>query len=287
MTDLNKKTNELIFELYKNFIFYLPKQIITQLFSEGNIKESEYDLLQPFLNDVSYINEDDWVINKISPFDKTVLSLKSSKLLKSVYTLFELKESLQPDTFSFIFEKYYEQLNFHKTVATLIVDNYEPHCNEKSEDLQAIFLLQQEIINKHFNEVQKHFTKNIFNTKKIDTSKFLKNILSSKNTFTPKIKLRNYLLDQNSIEIENIIVELYLNRSGSNFRYLIEAMEEIKLITLEYGKKKLIYEAMSNSFNTKIPSYKSIFGYSIEKVNNPDYKNVKLELNKSLNKYIN
>ncbi len=148
-------------------------------------------------------------------------------------------------------------------------------------------MLQQEITNKHFDELQKYFTKNIFSLKKIDTSKFLDNILSSKKTFTPKVKLRNYLLHQNSIEIENIIVELYLNRSGSNFRYLIEAMEEIKLITLEYGKKKLIYEAISNSFNTKIPSYKSIFGYSIEKVNNPDYKNVKLELNKSLNKYIN
>lgn len=53
-------------------------------------------------------------------------------------------------------------------------------------------------------------------------------------------------------------------------------MEEIKLITLEYGKKKLIHKAMVNSFKTKIPTYKSIFGYTIEKVNNPDYKNVKL-----------
>lgn len=287
MTDLNKKTNELIFELYKNFIFYLPKQIITQLFSEGKLKEPEYDLLQPFFDGVSYIDNSDWVINKIKPYDKKVLSLKPAQLLRNIYTLFECKENLQLDTFNFIFEKYYEQLNFHKTVATMIVDNYESYCEEKNEEIKTIFLLQQEITNKHFDEVQKHFTKNIFNTKKIDTSKFLKNILSSKNTFTPKVKLRNYLLHQNSIEIENIIVGLYLNRSGSNFRYLIEAMEEIKLITLEHGKKKLIYEAMSNSFNTKIPSYKSIFGYSIEKVNNPDYKNVKLELNKSLNKYIN
>lgn len=287
MTDLNKKTNELIIELYKNFIFYLPKQIINQLFSEGKIKEVEYELLQPFFDGVSYIDNSDWVINKVKPYDKNVLSLKSTQLIKNIYTLFEFKENLQLDTFNFIFEKYYEQLNFHKTVATIIVDNYESYCEEKNEEIKAIFLLQQEITNKHFDELQKYFTKNIFSLKKIDTSKFLDNILSSKKTFTPKVKLRNYLLHQNSIEIENIIVELYLNRSGSNFRYLIEAMEEIKLITLEYGKKKLIYEAISNSFNTKIPSYKSIFGYSIEKVNNPDYKNVKLELNKSLNKYIN
>lgn len=287
MLDLNKKTNELIFELYKNFIFYLPKQIISQLFSEGKLKETEYDLLQPFFNGVSYINEYDWVINKINPFDKTALSPKSSQLLKSVYTLFELKESLQLDTFNFIFEKYFEQLNFHKTVATLIVDNYDLHCNEKSEDLRAIFSLQQQIINKHFDEIQKNFIKNNITPKKIDSSIFLKNILSSNNIITPKIKLRNYILHENSFEIENIIIELYSNRSGTNFRYLIESMEEIKLITLEYGKKKLIHKAMVNSFKTKIPTYKSIFGYAIVKVNNLDYKNVKLELNKSLNKYIN
>lgn len=287
MLDLNKKTNELIFELYKNFIFYLPKQIITNLFSQGNLKETEYNLLQPFFDGVSYIDNSDWIFNKISPYDKTVLSLKSTQLLKNIYALFELKESLQSDTFNFIFEKYFEQLDFHKTIATIIVDNYELHCNEKSEDLKTIFLLQQQTINKHFDEVQKNFTKNNITPKKIDSSVFLKNILSSNNIVAPKVKLRNYILHENNIEIENIIVELYSNRSGTNFRFLIEAMEEIKLITLEYGKKKLIHKAMVNSFKTKIPTYKSIFGYTIEKVNNPDYKNVKLELNKSLNKYIN
>ncbi len=70
MTDLNKKTNELIIELYKNFIFYLPKQIINQLFSEGKIKEVEYELLQPFFDGVSYIDNSDWVINKVKPYDK-------------------------------------------------------------------------------------------------------------------------------------------------------------------------------------------------------------------------
>lgn len=42
-------------------------------------------------------------------------------------------------------------------------------------------------------------------------------------------------------------------------------MEEIKLITLEYGKKKLIHKAMVNSFKTKIPRYKSIFVIPLRK----------------------
>lgn len=174
MLDLNKKTNELIFELYKNFIFYLPKQIITNLFSQGNLKETEYNLLQPFFDGVSYIDNSDWIFNKINPYDKTVLSLKSPQLLKNIYALFELKESLQSDTFNFIFEKYFEQLDFHKTIATIIVDNYELHCNEKSEDHKAIFLLQQQTINKHFDEVQKNFTINNITPKKLTRVFFLK-----------------------------------------------------------------------------------------------------------------
>ncbi|MEQ3662203.1 MAG: hypothetical protein ABNG96_05880 [Flavobacterium sp.] len=109
------------------------------------------------MNKVIYMDNQSWYTFQETPFEISELTFKIIKLSKNIFYLFDFKESLQPKTFEFILKKYQEQLTFHLTVATLLVDNYEIFCNEKSTELKNILELQLAIIKKHSTEVNNHF----------------------------------------------------------------------------------------------------------------------------------
>ncbi|MFD2890851.1 hypothetical protein ACFS5J_02360 [Flavobacterium chuncheonense] len=286
MIDLHTKTNQLNKELYKNFIFYIPSYLMLEMYNINQLSNEQYEMFEPYLDKVSYTDDNDWQIHKTVPFNKDYLLEKTYRLRSNILSIFELKESLKPETFQYIFEKYHEQISVHKTITALLVEHYDSNCPEKSEDLKNLFLSQQNILATHYNEIEKHF-KIKPNTEKFNSQELIEKLKNLNTPITSNKKyLRDYILHPNKIEIERIILNLYSERNGTSIRYLIECMEEIKLITLEHGKRKLIHEAMQNSFNGQLPSYKAVFGYTIDKIQNTDYKNVKLELNKSLNQYI-
>lgn len=293
MQNLSKKTNELINELYRNFIFYIPKKKFNQNILEAYEINIELNHLDNWLDKILYFND-----LGLSNYEEETLELshilyKSSKLNNNVFSLFELKEALERDSFNFILEKYLEQVRFHDTVSRLLINYFDVNCPVTDEQLKTLFNLQYININKHLKEIEKNFCQltRPLDTKNIDPSIFLKNItipkfVKTKINITEEKYLRDYILHPKREEIENIIVKRFHNRSARNIRYLIESLEDIKLITLEQGKKKLIYEALRNSFDNNIKAYKSIFGYPINKVENKDFKSLKLELNKSLDGYI-
>ena len=157
MTDISTKTNLLIEELHNYFIFYIPKSSFMNFLKEYKIDYDKLSQLDPFINKVTYIENQNFYLFKKSPFEISELTFKINNLCKNTFHLFDLKENLQPDTFKFILKKYQDQLIFHFTAATLLVDNYEEFCNEKSNDLKNILELQLTIIKNHSNEIKTHF----------------------------------------------------------------------------------------------------------------------------------
>ena len=157
MIDLSKNKDLLIVELYNYFIFYLPKEAIVNAYEVNGISTEKLYLLEPFFEKVNYIHQNNWYFFNDDPFDISELTFKINDLSKNTLRLFELKESLQEETFEFILKKYMEQLEFHNNIATLLVENYEQHCLSKSKELKEILLLQQIIIREHNTEIINSF----------------------------------------------------------------------------------------------------------------------------------
>lgn len=196
MLDLNKYTNLLITELYNYFIFYLPKEAITNAFEQYGIKAEELQLLDSYFNKANYIYQNDWFLFDEDPFEISELTFKTINLSKNTFKLFELKENLQAETFVFIFEKYLTQLEFHNNVATLLVNSYDQYCISKSKELKNILELQQLIIKNHFTEIENKFNHQNKKTVPLDLSKLPDKLNFRKELVTSSEEIKKYVFDK-------------------------------------------------------------------------------------------
>jgi len=98
--------------------------------------------------------------------------------------------------------------------------------------------------------------------------------------------LSTYIIHEKSDEIANIIVENFTTEKGRKIRYIVEYLIGRGVVKLLYGDQNKIYEAMTNSFKQNIGSKNSIFGFSINKLQDSDYKSLKEKLHYLLKTYI-
>jgi hypothetical protein len=283
MSDLHNIYLELHQELIKNLVVYIP----TNLIENNSIVEIISELKTLHGIELNLENKDKLLLFDssfnliVSPELNSLLPFysKSINLQKNSYKFLELCQTLSDDSFDFIYLNYLEKLKDYINASEILSNEIETICPKNIVSKKNIFIQQNEIFKNHLVELE--FTIGFT----MDSSDEINNQFDIENKKNI-IFFSSYILHKDCIAIEKIIVERFHNRNPRNIRYLIECLAEINFITLEHGKGKLIIEALNNSFGHQNLAYKSIFGYKIDKVNNANYKSIKIEVYKSLNEFV-
>lgn len=286
MTDLKTKYNKLTNKIFNIFVFYLPLSIVP----EEIVKEDTDCFYAKYFDKLIFTDNGGIAINPEEIEIDKILQ-QSANLSDNAFKIVQYKKSLVPSDFNYLIGKYLEQLRFYNRVAELLMEYYEINCPKKSTNIYSAFFYQTAFFKNHLAEIEKIIEVNpikvidaeIFN--QIKKSNYFGKLKKEKQQ--PEISyFREHILHDKKDDIEKILIDKYPKIKGIKIRYLIDHFEEIGLLSIYYGKRKELYESLKKSFNGNIGQYNSIFGFENNKVNNPDYKSFKKELNILLQKFI-
>lgn len=261
MNDLNLKYNELSYEIYRNFVFYIPISILD--FEEFKNLSNDSDLVDNWLKKIIYVSDNFLFLNDNNIHLQTIL-LKSGKLKANCFKLIELKEILSQSSFNYLSENYLKQLETYTYFSNQLLFYFDKNSPIKDDSTKAIFNYQDLNFNSHLAEIEKITG---LKAKTFDSQNIIQEVKQTpifKNfsvNFTQKEKyFRDFISHEKNKEIEKIILEKFQNEKGKKLRYLIEYLNELGIISLIHGDRTKIYSAMKNSFNWEIGTHQSIFG---------------------------
>jgi len=261
MNDLNLKYNELSYEIYRNFVFYIPISILD--FEEFKNLSNDSNLVDNWLKKIIYVSDNFLFLNDNNIHLQTIL-LKSGKLKANCFKLIELKEILSQSSFNYLSENYLKQLETYTYFSNQLIFYFDKNSPIKDDSTKAIFNYQDLNFNSHLKEIEKITG---LKAKTFDSQNIIQEVKQTpifKNfsvNFTQKEKhFRDFISHEKNKEIEKIILEKFQNEKGKKLRYLIEYLNELGLISLIHGDRTKIYSAMKNSFNWEIGTHQSIFG---------------------------
>lgn len=283
MSELNSKYNELINEIFRNFIFYIPMSILDM----EEFKKLP-DETKSVIDRITYIDEELNFIYENSLGFSTLL-LKSGKLKNNCFKLIEYKETLSASSFNYLSENYLKQLETYAFLSNQLSLYFEKNSPEKDANTLALFNCQSINFNSHIAEVEKitgikaqTFNQQNFIQEVKETPVFKKFSFS----IPPKEKsFSDFISHEKNTEIETAILKKYPTIKGKKLRYIIEFLIEKKLLTITYGTQTELYEALKRTFNCNIGTYPSIFGYKVNESKDSDYSRITSELETILNQY--
>ena len=287
MSDLNSKYNELINEVFKYFIFYIPKSILEIEQFKDLAKETVWT--EKYMDKLTYIDEDfNFIIDDV--MELTTLLQKSSTLKNNCFKLIEYKETLGEYSFNYLAESYLKQLEFYTFFSNQLSLYFEKNSPVKDSTTQALFNFQNLNFNNHLVEVEKitglkaqNFNQHNFIQEVKKTTVFKRFIINL--PLTEKY-FRDFISHERNSEIESIILKEYPIIKGKRLRYIIEFLVEKRMLILVYGTQKELYKTLQKTFNNDIGKYSSIFGYKVYDTKNSDYSIVKNELEILLKDFI-
>jgi hypothetical protein len=311
MNDLNKVFNDLIYETQKNYILYIPFEVVDnpifiQIIDSFNLQLNQ-EMVDEYVDEF-LIFEDSIDFKKVESYEvlKKNNTEKIANLLNNCFVIVELKDTLGTASFKFIFEKYLMFLTTITEIAGLLVDHYDRLYPETSKTPKMMLMKQESTLKAHLSDIEKNIgvTAEHYDNKALMSnllkSEFLKPFTENKvenhtgseiDNQDDKKYLRDYILDvneNNRIEIEKIIVKAYKNRNPRIIRFVLQCLVDLTLLNLnEKGKKTLVYESLKNSFNDESLKYPSIFRKlkDIDRVNDAGFKSIKQDVNILLSKY--
>ena len=149
---LNNIHTELIKQLYKPFIFYIPRKFWTELDAD-KWNDKEFD---DVLDTVVLIKSDgsDHVIHNTPTY--YYLLGKAAELDKNIYTLMDLKAKLETHAFKFLIDKYQEQLDFYVRISTWLANSVKKDIPELSQETLKSFTHQRDVLKEHWDNIQKN-----------------------------------------------------------------------------------------------------------------------------------
>jgi hypothetical protein len=149
MSELNSKYNELINEIFRNFVFYLPLSILDMEAFKTLPEES-----QSVFNRITYIDDDMNFIYENS-LDLPILLIKSGKLRTNCFKLLEYKEELSESSFNFLSENYLKQLETYTFFSNQLSFYFDKNSPVKDSSTKALFNCQNLNFNNHLAEFEK------------------------------------------------------------------------------------------------------------------------------------
>ncbi|SHI71325.1 hypothetical protein [Flavobacterium terrae] len=283
MSELNSKYNELINEIFRNFIFYIPISILDMEEFKKLPEESK-----SVIDRITYIDEDLNFVYENSLGFSTLL-LKSSKLKNNCFKLIEYKETLNAISFSYLSENYLKQLETYAFFSNQLSLYFEKNSPDKDINTQALFNCQSLNFNTHIAEVEKitglkvqNFNQQNFIQEVKETPVFKRFSVN----LAPREKyFRDFISHEKNKEIESTILKKYPTIKGKKMRYIIDFLVKKKALTITYGTQTELYDALKRTFNCNIGTYPSIFGYKVNENKDSDYSRITNELETILNQY--
>jgi len=283
MSELNSKYNELINEIFRNFIFYLPLSILDMEAFKTLPEES-----QSVFNRITYIDDDMNFIYENS-LDLPTLLLKSGKLRTNCFKLLEYKEELSDSSFSYLSENYLKQLEAYTFFSNQLSLYFEKNSPVKDSSTKALFNCQTLNFNTHLAEFEKitglkaqTFNQQVFIQEVKETPVFKR---FSANLAPREKYFRDFISHEKNKEIESVILKKHPTIKGKKMRYIIDFLVKKEVLTITYGTQTELYDALKRTFNCDIGTYPSIFGYKVNENKDSDYSRITNELETILNQY--
>lgn len=306
--------DEIIGQLYRplfnGFTFVIPKKLVETEKGKNIIRFFGHELNEEFLEkyvDVFLFINDNLDIEEL-PIDESEVINNGKKiieLLKNIEILADLKDSVEKSNFKYIFETYLDKVSTLLSGCDALTENYHLFYDIDEEDPRYLFKNQKLIYETHLATLEKIFIakrKSVKNddfynnlmrsfmelpTVKKDFEDFLKgNYKKNKETKITKL-LRDFIVHDNKIEIENIVKKHFSHLRGVSLRYLIEYFIEQKILSLPNGTKTELCTSFKILFDGKdIADRNSIFGSKVFKgTGDPDYKEMKKVFDNLFQKY--
>ena len=283
MSELNSKYNELINEIFRNFIFYLPLSILDMEEFKKLPDES-----QSVFNRITYIDDDLSFIYENS-LDLPTLLIKSGKLRTNCFKLLEYKELLSESSFNYLSENYLKQLETYTFFSNQLSLYFEKNSPVKNPSTKALFNCQNLNFNTHLAEVEKitgHKAQTFNQQTFVQEVKEIPLYKRFSFNLPPKEKrFRDFISHERKIEIESAILKNYPTVKGKKLRYIIDFLIKKEVLTITYGTQTEIYNSLKRTFNCDIGTYTSIFGYKVNENKDSDYSRITTELETIFNEY--
>jgi len=183
---LEKTFNKLQINLYKSFIFYIPKNIFPA---------EQLDLIEDvdqFLDKVFFLNEYGAIYEfKNQPVLVSIL-LKQQILDGNLFKLLDRKEKIKNPQIDFFTKKYIEKVHFCFYLSKWLNDNLASYDFEINEEVKSAFQYQYHFFQQHFEQLNEHFNSN------------------EKSTIQPPINIGR-LIDNNFEELKESLFKRYDN----------------------------------------------------------------------------
>jgi len=260
MTELQIKYDEVCFEIYKNFVFYIP-----DFFLDSDYFKDFFISIEQYADKIIYIDNDfNFIFNSEKSLDLSIVFFKSEKLKNNIFRLIDYKESLSAVSFDFISESYLKQVVYISIISNQLLNLFNDKSPDKDSNIKALFIYQSLNFEMHLKEVEMLTG---LNANTYDPENMLNDIRQtpfyskaiSQNT-EKEISFFEFIIHDQSIEIERIVLDKFINEKGKKLRYLTEYLYELGLVSLVHGDKTKLYHAMKNSFPWDIGTHQSIFG---------------------------
>ena len=295
MTDLNSKYNELIFELNRNYIFYLSKSIL-ELKEFQNLSSDQKNKIDKYLDKILCFDNENNPDVESSPELETLL-LKITKLKNNSFKLISYKETLSEISFDFLSENYLTNLEALTSIANIFVNYFQVNTSLISDTEFTKFLTQKNIYDIHLLEVKKIIglsATELKNPTIIDINKHFENLKEKEVTplSLPQIEknikqkvaikpFREFIKHKKNIEIEKLVKQHFSDYRGVPLRYLIEYFIEKEVLNLNHGDKTKIYESITELFENKdIGVYNSVFDIKYFTLKDKNYIKTKIVFEK-------
>lgn len=289
MNDLHKKYQELNLELLKNFVFYIPFELIDNQIFYQTIDTLNLQVTQKMVEkyvDMFLIFDDNLNIKEVESYE-TLIAANGEKIIKlsnNSFELAQLKDTLGTASFNFIFDKYLEQLNTYSEITEMLVENYDILYPNTIKVPKNMIILQQNILKTHLEEIEKKVG---IIAEKLSSTELITNIVKNEpfNQFIEKKSNKNivkikpfidFIKHDNKVEIEKIIKTHYSDFRGVSLRYLIEFLKEEGLLIINYGDAMKLHTSFTELFDGKnIGAYSTIFDNKVFSSKDVKYINAK------------
>ena len=173
--ELDKLFIELRQNLYKPFIFYIPKSLIPEE-KKALWKEEKYAV---YFNMVTLIDSQgfDSELKEKASYHK--MMIKSAVLDENMFMLIEKNGSLKEEQFRFFLAKYMEHVNFVVYISDWMSRNVVIHIKDLSEETKNSFQLQAQVFLKHFEDLRSNIltTRQVIPKKEVNVLEFIENDL--------------------------------------------------------------------------------------------------------------
>lgn len=153
-TSLKDTYDELIKNLFKPLIFYIPRRFWIEI-DDGKWMDKEFDHLFDLVVLVKPDGSNQLLHNGASNFH--MLS-KTSSLDKNTYRLLDLKARIEPESFRFLSERYSLSVAFYKKISTWMFEHLLEDVPDANKETRVSFEIQKTAFDNHWNYIQDHFS---------------------------------------------------------------------------------------------------------------------------------